>query len=115
METNKKVEFFGKYAHVQNLRSNPILDWMEHKIVYDPGVKSCIGFLTGSASNQSYDNHTRWLYASYAEFCKRCNVHSMSRSRFEVVFLDICRNQLSLNVFNRRNSKGLLFFNVAVA
>ena len=114
METNKKVEFFGKYAHVQNLRSNPILDWMEHKIVFDPGVKSCIGFLTGSASNQSYDNHTRWLYASYAEFCKRCNVHSMSRSRFEVVFLDICRNQLSLNVFNRRNSKGLLFFNVAV-
>lgn len=116
METNKRVEFFKKYSLNQNLRSNPILDWMELRIVYDPGVQTPIGFTKAAPPGTShiYANHDKWLYASYSEFCKQCNVHTMSRSRFEVLFMDICKHQLGLNIFSKRNTNGLRVFNVAV-
>ena len=118
METNSKVEFFKKYSHTQNLRSNPILDWMEHRVVYDPGMQTPVGYIKaappGTSEAPAFLNHDKWLYASYAEFCKQCNVHTMSRSRFEVLFIDICKHQLNLNVFSKRNTRGLRIFNVAV-
>ena len=116
METNKKVEFFKKYSHTQNLRSNSILDWMEHRVVYEPGVSAAVGFVKPAPQGSShlYTNQDKWLYASYAEFCKQCNVNVMSRNRFEPLFLDICRHQLNLNVFSKRNTKGMRVFNVVV-
>ncbi|MFZ9069050.1 MAG: hypothetical protein ACO23R_16900, partial [bacterium] len=116
MDTNQRVEFFKKYSLTQNLRSNPILDWMELRIVYDPGVQTPIGFTKAAPPGTShiYANHDKWLYASYSEFCRQCNVHTMSRSRFEVLFMDICKHQLGLNVFSKRNTRGLRIFNVAV-
>lgn len=116
METNYKVEFFKKYSHTQNLRSNSILDWMEHRVVYEPGVSAAVGFVKPAPQGSShlYTNQDKWLYASYAEFCKQCNVNVMSRNRFEPLFLDICRHQLNLNVFSKRNTKGMRVFNVVV-
>jgi len=116
METNQKVEFFKKYSHTQNLRSNSILDWMEHRVVYEPGVSAAVGFVKPAPQGSShlYTNQDKWLYASYAEFCKQCNVNVMSRNRFEPLFLDICRHQLNLNVFSKRNTKGMRVFNVVV-
>ncbi len=116
METNQKVEFFKKYSHTQNLRSNSILDWMEHRVVYEPGVSAAVGFVKPAPQGSShlYTNQDKWLYASYAEFCKQCNVNVMSRNRFEPLFLDICRHQLNLNVYSKRNTKGMRVFNVVV-
>jgi P4 family phage/plasmid primase-like protien len=116
METNKKVEFFKKYSHTQNLRSNSILDWMEHRVVYEPGESAAVGFVKPAPQGSShlYTNQDKWLYASYAEFCKQCNVNVMSRNRFEPLFIDICRHQLNLNVFTKRTTKGMRVFNVLV-
>jgi len=116
METSKKVKFFQRYEKVQTLRSNPLLDWMEHKLVYDPGVQTAIGFTKNSAvgSSDFYYNCSKWLYPSYAEFCRQCNVGVMSRNRFEPLFLDICIHQLKIKVFCKRNTRGLRVFNVAI-
>ena len=116
METNQKVEFFKKYSHTQNLRSNSILDWMAHKVVYEPGVSAAIGFVKIEAPGNThmYKYQEQWLYPSYAAFCKECNVNVMSRNRFEPLFLDICKHQLNLNVYSVRNKKGMRVFNVAV-
>lgn len=116
METSKKVKFFQRYEKVQTLRSNPLLDWMEHKLVYDPGVQTAIGFTKNSAMGSSdfYYNCSKWLYPSYAEFCRQCNVGVMSRNRFEPLFLDICTHQLKIKVFCKRNTRGLRVFNVTI-
>lgn len=116
METSDKVKFFQKYEKMQNLRSNPILDWMEHKIVYDLGVSSAIGFLKNApmGSSNLYSNHDKWLYASYAQFCRECGVNVMSRGRFEPLLMDICTHQLKLKVFSKRNTRGLRIFNVVI-
>jgi len=59
-------------------------------------------------------NWTEWLYASYAEFCKSSNVNTMSRGRFEPLFLDICKHQLKLNVYGIKTSRGMRIVNAAV-
>jgi phage/plasmid-associated DNA primase len=116
METGKNVLFFQKYEKTQSLRSNPLLDWMDHKIVFDPGVTSPVGFCKAQPSGGSgyYMNWSEWLYASYAEFCRSCNVGIMSRGRFEPLFLDICKHQLKLNVYGIKNSRGMRIINAAV-
>ena len=116
METSGKVKFFQKYEKMQNLRSNPILDWMEHKIVYDLGVSTAIGFLKNApmGSSNLYQSSDKWLYASYAQFCRECGVNVMSRGRFEPLLMDICTHQLKLKVFSKRNTKGLRIYNVMI-
>jgi P4 family phage/plasmid primase-like protien len=116
METAKRVKFFQKYEKMQNLRSNPLLDWMEHKVVYDPGVSSAVGFTKNApmGSSHIYANQDKWLYASYAEFCRQCNVGVMSRNRFEPLFVDVCKHQLKINAFPMRNTRGMRMVNVAV-
>jgi phage/plasmid-associated DNA primase len=116
MDTAKKVKFFKKYEKMQNLRSNPLLDWMEHKIVFDPGISSAVGFTRNApmGSSNIYANQDKWLYASYAEFCRHCNVGVMSRNRFEPLFLDICTHQLKVNAYPIRSTRGMRIVNVAV-
>jgi phage/plasmid-associated DNA primase len=116
METSKKVKFFQKYEKMQNLRSNPLLDWMEHKIIFDPGISSAVGFTKNApmGSSHIYANQDKWLYASYAEFCRQCNVGIMSRNRFEPLFMDVCKHQLKIDVFPLRNTRGMRVVNVAV-
>ena len=116
METSSKVDFFQRYEKQQSLRSNPMLDWMEHRLIFDPGAASQVGFckaIPGGGAN-FYTNWNVWLYASYAEFCRSCNLGIISRGRFEPLFLDICKHQLKLNVYADRNSRGRRIFNVAV-
>lgn len=116
METSKRVEFFKKYEKMQNLRSNPLLDWLEHKVIYDPGVASAIGFTKNApmGSSNIYANQDKWLYASYAEFSRQCNTGVMSRSRFEVLLMDILTHQLDLKVFSKRTTRGVRIINIAV-
>ena len=112
METAQHVDFFQKYEKEQSLRSNPVLDWMSQHIVYDPGAKSVVGTCKNAqGSNNFYQNWQQWLYASYAEFCRSCNVGFVGRGRFEVLFFDICKHQLKLNVFSKKTNKGLMVFN----
>jgi phage/plasmid-associated DNA primase len=115
METGKNVNFFQTYEKIQSLRSNPLLDWMEHKVVYDPEARTQVGFCKIVAGGSTfYSNSHQWLYASYAEFCRNCNIGIMSRGRFEPLFLDICNHQLKLKVRSERSKKGLLVVGIAV-
>ena len=116
METGKKIEFFRKYEKTQSLRSNPLLDWMDHKLVFQPGAAVFVGVCQPNASGTGgyYDKHDRWLYASYAEFCRNSNVNIMSRGRFEPLFLDICKHQLKMNVYSKKQPGGMQVFNVAL-
>jgi P4 family phage/plasmid primase-like protien len=116
MDTSNKVPFFKKFSKMQTLRSNPILDWMEHKVVFDVNVSTAVGFTRSAPAGLTnfYANKDKWLYASYAEFCRNCNVGIMSRCRFEPLFIDICTHQLGINVYCKRNTRGMRVINVAV-
>ena len=115
METAQHVDFFKWYEKEQSLRSNPVLDWMSQNVVYDPGIKTAIGTCKNApGSSNFYENNSHYLYPDYAEFCRSCNVGFVGRGRFEVLFFDICKHQLKLNVWSEKTNKGLLVFNAVL-
>jgi putative DNA primase/helicase len=113
METNKKVDFFAQHHKEQILKSNQIMDWMAHHVVYDPGVAASVGFAKFDPA-RGYENWDKWLYASYCSFCRGSNNNILGRSRFESLLLDVCVHQLRLNVSKEVTTKGMRVINVAV-
>ena len=115
METARHVDFFQAYEKEQSLRSNPVLDWMSQHIVFDPGINSVIGkCIYDQSSGNRYKGWDKYLYPSYVEFCKACNVGFVGRARFEVLFIDICKHQLKLNVYSKKETRGMRIYNAAV-
>ena len=116
METTKHVKFFADYTIDQQLKSNPVKDWMHHCLVFELNTSAQIGFkkFAPQGSSTHYAKTNEWLYASYCEFCMNSNNNIMSRSRFESLLMDIFNHQLHLNVYAKRNTKGLRIFNVAI-
>lgn len=115
METNKKVPFFAKHHQEQILKSNQIMDWMSHCIVFDPGVSSAVGVAKMAVNNPSriYENSSEHLYPNYCEFCRGSNGNILGRSRFESLVLDVCVHQLGLNVYKMKTNRGLRINNIA--
>jgi P4 family phage/plasmid primase-like protien len=116
METAKTVPFYVGYQAEQVLKSNQLLDWMHHSVIFEFNVASAVGFAKPSPQGSSgvYVNHDKWLYASYCEFCKYSNANILGRSRFESLLLDVCVHQLGLNVYRLKNSRGMRVVNVMV-
>jgi len=116
METNDKVDFFAKHHREQILKSTQILDWMQHCVVFDPGIATPVGLAKhapGGVSNL-YINWDKWLYASYCEFSRGSNSNILGRSRFESLLMDVCVHQLKLNVYQFKNSRGMRVVNIAL-
>ena len=115
METTQKVHFFAKHHREQILKSNQIMDWMEHCLVFDPGVSTAIGLAKQSAGGASniYVSWDTWLYASYCEFSRGSNSNILGRSRFETLLMDVCVHQLGLNVYKFKDRKGMRVVNIA--
>jgi putative DNA primase/helicase len=116
METNEKVDFFAKHHKEQILKSNQILDWMQHCVVFDPGISVPVGLAKHAAGGVSnlYINWDKWLYASYCEFSRGSNSNILGRSRFESLLMDVCVHQLKLNVYQFKNSRGMRVVNLAL-
>jgi P4 family phage/plasmid primase-like protien len=116
METARKVPFYVGYQAEQVLKSNQLLDWMHHSVIFEFNVASAVGFAkpTPQGSSGVYVNHDKWLYASYCEFCKYSNTNILGRSRFESLLIDACVHQLGLNVYRLKNSRGMRIVNVMV-
>jgi len=116
METTKKVEFFAKHHREQILKSNQIMDWMEHCVVFDPGISTPVGLAKHSTPGTStvYASWDKFLYPSYCEFSRASNSNILGRSRFETLLMDVCVHQLQLNVYKfKEQRRGLRVVNIA--
>lgn len=115
METNQKVAFFAKHHRDQILKSNQIMDWMEHCIVFDPGASAPVGLAKRAAGGVSniYISWDTWLYANYCEFACASNSNILGRTRFETLLMDVCVHQLGLNVYKFKDRKGMRVVNIA--
>jgi phage/plasmid-associated DNA primase len=115
METTEKVPFFAKHHRDQILKSNQIMDWMQHCIVFDPGISTPIGLAKHSPGGSAniYTNWDKYLYASYCEFSRASNGNILGRSRFESLLMDVCVHQLGLNVYQTKNKDGMRVVNIA--
>jgi putative DNA primase/helicase len=115
METNSKVGFFARHHREQILKSNQIMDWMDHCLIFEPGNSAPVGLAKNSqpGSSNVYVSWDKWLYASYCEFSKASNSNILGRSRFETLLMDVCVHQLRLNVYKFKDRRGMRVKNIA--
>jgi len=116
METTKKVSFFAKHHREQILKSNQVMDWMEHCLVFDLNVSSIVGIAVYDKTPEDniYKNWKVQLYDNYCEFSRGSNNNILGRSRFETLLLDVCVHQLQLNVYkDYRHKRGMQLMNIA--
>ena len=115
METNNKVNFFAKHHREQILKSNQIMDWMDHCLIFDAGASAPVGLAKNSqpGSSNVYVSWDKWLYASYCEFSRGSNSNILGRSRFETLLMDVCVHQLRLNIYKFKDRRGMRVKNLA--
>tara|TARA_E500000305_G_C3917466_1_gene186409 strand:- start:60 stop:743 length:684 start_codon:yes stop_codon:yes gene_type:complete len=115
METTQKVNFFAKHHREQILKSNQIMDWMEHCLVFDENASAPIGLAKAAPAGSSnvYMASEKWLYASYCEFSRASNSNILGRSRFETLLIDVCVHQLGLKVYKMKDRRGTRVVNIA--
>jgi putative DNA primase/helicase len=98
METNDKVKFFAKHHREQILKSNQIMDWLQHCVVFAPGATAPIGLAKHTVGG---------------EFSRASNSNILGRSRFESLLMDVCIHQLKLNIYQFKDSRGMRVVNLA--
>tara|TARA_R100000231_G_scaffold4021_1_gene6919 strand:+ start:4219 stop:6795 length:2577 start_codon:yes stop_codon:yes gene_type:complete len=115
METTQKVNFFAKHHREQILKSNQIMDWMEHCLIFEENASAPIGLAKAAPAGSSnvYMGSEKWLYASYCEFSRASNSNILGRSRFETLLIDVCVHQLGLKVYKMKDRRGVRVVNIA--
>ena len=102
---SKKVSYIDEIRSEQMVDNNPIMDWMDTKVVYDPDVATWIGERTDGSGKDYYANTDKYLYASYCDFARKSNLKEMSRRRFMIILGDICSNQLKIDIKQMRTKQ----------
>ena len=116
LETKSMVDYFRESNTRQLIRTNPIIDWLHHSCIFEPGVACMIGDAQPQKDgNTYYKGADKKLYANYCEFCRNNNVGAQSRSRFENNLMDILNHQLNLNVYsNKKRTRSLINIRIRV-
>ena len=115
IETNRKVAYYRKFSAQQQTRSNPLLDWLHHNIVWEPGATALIGQASRAPKDAStkYANVDKKLYPNYCEFCENNGVGNVGRARFEALLIDALVHQLKLNVY-KASTRTVRMFNIRI-
>jgi putative DNA primase/helicase len=99
------------------VETNPIADWLDHKIVYEPTAQTNVGVAKRNKDNNSdqwYLNTNKWLYANYAEHCHDTGNRALSLRRFVNLLSDLAKNQLGLDIERERDRHGSYFVGLKI-
>lgn len=124
LDTSANVPGLSRWKAESLIESNPIAEWLDARIVADPGAKTYVGVAKrvrvssgtpgNSSSREIYENVDSWLYASYVSYCQSTGSKSVSSRRFSNLLDDLCKNQLHLEVARGRDESGSHFCGLAI-
>lgn len=101
------------------LQTNPIADWADYCLVYEPGARLQVGIAQPNreGGQNSYLNVNSWAYASYREYCINAGMAKdriMSLRRFIPLVKDLFINQLKLTINHCRDRACSFFENLKI-
>ncbi|MGL5938868.1 MAG: DNA primase family protein [Waterburya sp.] len=94
------------------VETNPIADWLDNKVLYDPAARTNVGVAKrdkDSNSSNWYLCTDKWLYANYTEYCHDTGTKAIGLRRFVNLLSDLAFNQLNLDVNKGRDRYGSYF------
>ncbi|MBW4533209.1 MAG: hypothetical protein KME09_04665 [Pleurocapsa minor HA4230-MV1] len=99
------------------VETNPIADWLDNFIVYQPEARTNIGVAKrdkDSNSSHWYLDTDKWLYANYCEYCHNSGTRPVSLRRFVTLLSDLGKNQLGLDISRERDRHGSYFVGLKI-
>ncbi|MBD2255467.1 DUF3854 domain-containing protein [Nostoc parmelioides] len=105
-DTNKLVPSLGSFSTEVLLSTNPLADWANDCLYYDPNAQTQIG-----DNGQSPE---LFLYPNYCEWAQRNSHGIMTKQRFSAILLNLLKSQLNINAAKVRNKKGRFITKIAI-
>jgi putative DNA primase/helicase len=96
--TTKRVPSLGAFSTEVLLETNPLANWADQHLYYDPNIETKIGDATGDASY--------CLYANYAQWASANGQGTMTTQRFSSILINLLKTQLGIDASKRRTNKG---------
>ncbi len=99
------------------VETNPIADWLDNFIIYDPSAKTNVGVAKRDKDSNSpfwYLDTDKWLYPNYAEYCHNSGTKAVSLRRFVNLLSDLGKNQLDLDIRKERDRMGSYFVGLKI-
>ncbi len=104
--TNKLVPSLASFSTEVLLSTNPLADWANDCLYYDPNAQTQIGDNGQSAE--------LFLYPNYCEWAQRNSHGIMTKQRFSAILLNLLKSQLNINAAKVRNKKGRFITKIAI-
>lgn len=105
-DTNRLVPSLGSFSTEVLLNTNPLADWANDCLYYDPKAQTQIGDNGQSAE--------LFLYPNYCEWAQRNSHGIMTKQRFSAILLNLLKSQLNINAAKVRNKKGRFITQIAI-
>ena len=99
------------------VETNPIADWLDNFVVYQPDARTNVGVAKRDKDSNSpywYLDTEKWLYANYCEYCLESGTRPVSLRRFVTLLSDLGKNQLGLDIRKERNRFGSYFVGLKI-
>ena len=99
------------------VETNPIADWLDNFIVYDPTAKTNVGVAKRDKDSNSpfwYLDTDKRLYPNYCEYCHNSGTKAVSLRRFVNLLSDLGNNQLDLDITRSRDRMGSYFVGLKI-
>lgn len=128
LDTQIYVPSLADWKAESILQSNPLADWLNANIIYDPAAKTYVGMAneiqrtetsgepgnTSSTSWKEWKKSKEWLYANYVTYCDTVGHKCVAVQRFSRLLEDLCSAQLKLKVRRGRDQNGSYFEGLAI-
>jgi putative DNA primase/helicase len=96
--TTNRVPSLRAFSTEVLLETNPLANWADQHLYYDPNIETKIGDATGDASY--------CLYANYAQWASANGQGTMTTQRFSSNLINLLKTQLGIDATKRKTNKG---------
>ena len=104
--TASRVPSLGTFSTEVLLETNPLANWADQCLYYDPTIKTKIGDAVGNPSH--------CLYANYAQWASANGQGTMTTQRFSSILLNLLKTQLSIDSSKQRTKAGRFITKIGI-
>lgn len=98
VDTNNKVPSLAAFSKEVLMETNPLANWADECLYYDPNAVTGIGDISQSAEE--------FLYPNYAQWANNNGQGTMNKQRFSSTLLNLLKAQLAIDAQKRKTNRG---------
>ncbi len=106
VDTNNKVSSLAVFSKEVLMETNPLANWADECLYYDPNAITGIGDISQSSEE--------FLYPNYAQWANNNGQGTMNKQRFSSTLLNLLKAQLGINAIKQKTNRGRFITSIAI-